>query len=1131
MNSDVTRTADPSTATGDAVNALRDLLTHSAPTAGAVVAAGVPDLPPGFVLEREIGVGGMGVVYLARQQGLNRPVALKLVKDARVDAKALIRFLAEAEAVASIKHPNVVEVYQYGDHHGRPYMALEFCPGGDLTALRNEPEASATGSSRNAAWFRRVADLMAQVADGVNAAHAQGIVHRDLKPHNVFLTADGTPKVADFGLAKRGLGSDLTQTDAVMGTPAYMAPEQAGGGTKFVGPEADVWALGVMLYELCCGERPLDTSGPLLDAIARVARAEVSLLRTKVPTVPPDLALIAHKCLSRDPRDRYPTAGGLAADLRSWLDGKPISARSAGVFEQAVKWAKRNKKLAGMGLAVLLTMATATGVSLGFGLEANKQADIARQKQSDAEDAATREAKEKAEAIFARNELAAERERTNRTLARALLGSMGASRSIHASTQKDITSVLLRSTGTTRTSQQLSEYEKNALWDLASLRRGPVPLMLMQEAAGSPLAAAQFSARAEYLDHAAVGLDSERRRQVDALLARGLKDDEFIDFRRDLVFAAHNAERYGAAEAMVEPLTDGIEHQGGITLSEHVKVMLAVADRLPAEAAEVLLRRVGVRLVRRLALEKGGISKSTDDQQTLMGLTQRLPADTVEELAEELSAALLGSKDRSARATAALILGMVAGRLPTEKAEAVCGPVAEDLLVRPGEGEAQFGAFDINILWSEGLVAMALRLPADRAAEVLTTAMLATAHRNGWPGLALGLAAVSARLTPEKADEVADRLLAGGKKVTDGINPQAMIAGLAAVAQSLSAAKAADVSQVLSAHLGKVTSRAQVQQIEERRRITGGLVEAAARLPAERGAEVLTAALRKATDTADRRAIAVGLARVARRLPAESATAVCGSAAELLLADLRESKSGRESSGLAMGLAAVAALLPASRAEQACGAAADLLITALSKPGADPSREWQYLAEALAALAARVPVGRAEKVCGEAAAVLLATLETNGTALAAVALTIVAEYLPAKQATVMRGASTDALLETWGGIVYGYPLPVEPFATAVSGLRPAGLAHRKSATEFAAITGVSVLHPDIFPKPHPLPPQQLVELLKHPFCVREARRAVLDALELTYDRTFAHLWEFVAFAEKEHPELDLLTPPKRPEKK
>ncbi len=329
------------------VERVKDLSTVIPESAAAVAPV---HAPPGFTVERELGVGGMGVVYLARQAGLNRPVALKVVKGGtKVDGKALIRFLAEAEAVAAIRHPNVVEVYQYGEHAGQPYMALEFCPGGDLTALSKGEQ------TRDADWFRRVADLMAQVADGVNAAHAQGIVHRDLKPANVLLanspgepaaSAAWVPKVADFGLAKRGIGSDLTNTEAVMGTPAYMAPEQAGGGTKFVGPEADVWALGVMLYELACGERPIDTSGPVMVAIARVVHGEVSQLRTKVPAISPDLALIVHKCLSRDPRDRYPTAAGLANDLRNWLDGQPISVRTTGVVEQAVKWVRRKPALA-----------------------------------------------------------------------------------------------------------------------------------------------------------------------------------------------------------------------------------------------------------------------------------------------------------------------------------------------------------------------------------------------------------------------------------------------------------------------------------------------------------------------------------------------------------------------------------------------------------------------------------------------------------------------------------------------------------------------------------------------------------------------------------------------------------------
>jgi hypothetical protein len=400
---DLTHSANAlSTATGEAAAALRDLLTVTGVTGGPPPAGPQAiDPPPGFVLEREIGVGGMGVVYLARQLGLNRPVALKLVKGSdKLDAKAVIRFLAEAEAVAAVRHPNVVEVYQYGDHQGKPYLALEYCPGGDLTTL------SKAEQTRDAGWFRRVADLMAAVSDGVNAAHALGIVHRDLKPHNVFLTADGTPKVADFGLAKRGLGSDLTNTEAVMGTPAYMSPEQAGGGTKFVGPESDVWSLGVMLYELASGERPFAGDTPL-ELISRVIGGDVPKLNTKCPAVPAELALLAHKCLSKDPRDRYLTAGELAADLRNWLAGRSITAKPAGAVESAVKWARRNKVLAGAAASVAVTLVVAVAVSLTYAVQADRSAADARTALAQRDAALEAEKTGRAEAAEKRREITA----------------------------------------------------------------------------------------------------------------------------------------------------------------------------------------------------------------------------------------------------------------------------------------------------------------------------------------------------------------------------------------------------------------------------------------------------------------------------------------------------------------------------------------------------------------------------------------------------------------------------------------------------------------------------------------------------------------------------------------------------
>lgn len=270
----------------------------------------VPAAPPGFVLERELGRGGNGVVYLATQVGLNRPVALKTLKSAS-HPTAVIRFLAEAEAVAAVRHPNVVEVYQYGEDGGRPYLALEYCPGGDLAALADvrtwsPPEA---------------ATLMTGVADGVAAAHARGIVHRDLKPHNVLLVpAPGepstsvawVPKVSDFGLAKRGGESNLTSTDSVMGTPAYMSPEQARG--RPVDGRADLFSLGVVMYQMLTGRRPFTSTDTV--AIPTSLALDTPLAPHVVnPEVPGHVSALVMELRQKEPGDRPMSAGAILAAL------------------------------------------------------------------------------------------------------------------------------------------------------------------------------------------------------------------------------------------------------------------------------------------------------------------------------------------------------------------------------------------------------------------------------------------------------------------------------------------------------------------------------------------------------------------------------------------------------------------------------------------------------------------------------------------------------------------------------------------------------------------------------------------------------------------------------------------------
>ncbi len=290
---------------------------------------------PGYEILGELGRGGMGVVYRARQTGLNRVVALKMVLGGdHAGPGEVARFLAEAEVVAAVRHPHVVQVFEFGEAGGRPFFAMEYLDGGTLA-----------GAIRAAGRLapRAAAAVVEKLARGVQAAHDLGIVHRDLKPGNVLLDAAGEPKVVDFGLAKRGGRGDLTRTGAVMGTPAYMAPEQAAGRAKFAGPAADVYALGVILYECLTGRVPFRDDDDVR-LLARVAEDEPPPVRDLAPDVPGDLEAVCLRCLRKDPHARYDTAGALAADLRRFLDGEPVLAPSSGLLSRVAGLLGRSLK-------------------------------------------------------------------------------------------------------------------------------------------------------------------------------------------------------------------------------------------------------------------------------------------------------------------------------------------------------------------------------------------------------------------------------------------------------------------------------------------------------------------------------------------------------------------------------------------------------------------------------------------------------------------------------------------------------------------------------------------------------------------------------------------------------------------
>jgi WD40 repeat protein/serine/threonine protein kinase len=427
---------------------------RSGRTAKAVV---IPTIP-GYEILGELGRGGMGVVYKSRQTHLKRIVALKMIlAGAHAGPRELERFRTEAEAVARLQHPNIVQIYEVGEHDGLPWFSLEFVDGGSLAdRLRGSPQAPAAAAE--------MAELLARA---VSAAHDRGIVHRDLKPANVLLTGSndaegrhstqsssgksspertatprsatavgsqpsgvgrkvlpaapslGIPKVTDFGLAKQldSEGSGQTQSGAIMGTPSYMAPEQAAGQSKDLGPSADVYAVGAILYEMLTG-RPPFRGATILETLEQVRSQEPVPPRSLNSKVPRDLETITLKCLEKDPGRRYASAKALGEDLARFRKGEPIWARPVGTLERAWKWGKRRPTVAGLLAAIVVI--TVVGFVLVF--NAKTEAEVNAENAIKARKSAEQEKTRATEAEGVAKEKAYQAEEAEKKKTRALEG-------------------------------------------------------------------------------------------------------------------------------------------------------------------------------------------------------------------------------------------------------------------------------------------------------------------------------------------------------------------------------------------------------------------------------------------------------------------------------------------------------------------------------------------------------------------------------------------------------------------------------------------------------------------------------------------------------------------------------------
>ena len=326
-----------------------------------------------YELLEEIARGGMGVVYKARQVSLNRIVAVKMILAGQLATKAdHDRFHAEAQAAALLDHPNIVPIFEVGEHEGQHYFSMGYVDGQSLAGRLAEGPLPP----------KEAAELVATVAEAVEYAHRQGVIHRDIKPSNILIDSKGRPRVTDFGLAKRvDSGNDLTATGQVLGTPSYMPPEQAAGQIKAVGPAADVYALGALLYATLTGRPPFQAATSL-ETLQQVIEREPVPLRQLNAAVPRDLETIVLKCLEKSVPRRYATAQALAEDLRRYLEGRPILARPVGRWERALRWCRRQPVVAGLIAAVAVTLVAGTIVSSTFAFKAYRETDRAEQQKT-----------------------------------------------------------------------------------------------------------------------------------------------------------------------------------------------------------------------------------------------------------------------------------------------------------------------------------------------------------------------------------------------------------------------------------------------------------------------------------------------------------------------------------------------------------------------------------------------------------------------------------------------------------------------------------------------------------------------------------------------------------------------------
>jgi hypothetical protein len=1066
---------------------------------------------PGYETEALLGRGGMGAVFRARHLRLGRPVALKmLLAGAYAGPTERTRFQREAEAVAGLCHPNIVQVYEVGEHEGRPYFTMELVEGGSLA------QKLASGPPP----VRWAAELVASLAEAVSVAHGAGIVHRDLKPANILLTATGTPKISDFGLARHLEGEvGLTRTGIAIGTPSYMAPEQACGTAGSVGPATDVYGLGAVLYELLTG-RPPFRAGTDLETLRQVLADEPvppSRLNSQVPR---DLETVCLKCLRKEPHRRYASAAALAGDLRRYLLGQVVAARPVGRLERFGKWVRRNPAVASLSAAAVLALVAGTVASLLFAVEARQQADLATKRAGELERQAT-ELREQTRAAENNARRAEEKEQeATRALLSGLLVPIGSN--------------------VQRVNEPLDAAEAEALRQLRATR-APIRLQFLEKALRDPQTARRIGRRADWVVQAIVGCDRAVRADVIRLLGRRIQEpgtpQEVTLTCARLGLAVNLGDRAWAersADAVIVALRDPlVERDDYPRLAE---ALAAVSEHLsPDQAADHAARATDVFL---MLLQDAGVQALayTQVEQAITAVSPWLDA---------------AAATRAARALVALIrrpgahplpwpslsgaLAAVCRRLPpfeaaaymnetvdfilavygttTEKEKirytlyarslgALCGwldaaraaRVAETLLAMLGDGET-FGAvkreFVAYGVFAEALAKVAERLDAReglRAAEGLV--LLLRKSEDALLALDLlrtALVSVCRRLDAPGAARVSDAIVAAVRDPQTMVRVRALFADtLVVIGGRVDPARAAALEDALVDSLVGDLGNAKNQAFG------GLLVQTLATVcgrpgarSAARAAEALAAVIRDPqAPVGFLKQLAEALAAVAAQLPPTQASSHANQAIAVLSSLWVARKGPLERACLAEALAALWTRLgPEEAAAHARRVAADL--EGAFRDANPAMNEFRRLAEALTAVYGHLgPTergARANAVANALLAVLQSPRNDHHTTIQLLE-TLATLCVHLDRPTVGRVA--DALLTVLG----------EPEV-------------RRSRFEFQEKTLRKVADR--------LDEQDLRRLLDHPLAAGRLQRTILDVLGEAKNRRFRNTWDYLDWAESE----------------